>query len=83
MLPRDTKVVNTEVWHPRGSDVNDNLAETVLDDYSVCLLEINVSQQNNFLVPPCHLSPLFVLLVGIDIKYLLQCTFSFLDLFSV
>lgn len=83
MLPRDTKVVNTEVWHPRGSDVNDNLAETVLDDYSVCLLEINVSQQNNFLVPPCHLSPLFVLLVGIDINYLLQCTFSFLDLFSV
>lgn len=49
MLLRHTLVVNTEDWQPRGFDIDEIPDETVLDDYRVNLLEIKISQLNNFL----------------------------------
>lgn len=42
-------VVNTEDWRPRAFDVDEIPDETVLDDYKVDVLEIKISQWNNFL----------------------------------
>lgn len=49
MLLRHTLVVNTEDWQPRGFNIDEIPDETVLDDYRVNLLEIKISQLNNFL----------------------------------
>lgn len=49
MLLRHTLVVNTEDWQFRGVDTDEIPDETMLHDYRVKLLEITISQLNNFL----------------------------------
>lgn len=53
MLLRHTLVVNSEDWQPRSVDIDEIPDETVLDDYRVNLLEIKISQLNNFLASLC------------------------------